>query len=376
MLTSSRNQIDQIVEALTNSPARPEGIKHLIFSRINSDPSSTASSSSSRRPTQAQSGCCSESAAGSRSGSCCQAKQPWDNDNGKGKQKACDCAGTTAGVDGEVQQPGLVNQGGIQIDVTAHTKPDSDAQARTADNSEEPEEHEQGSFSSLRSFDFPDGVGMKDCTIFYIGEESRGVINLMMENSGNKVRASNHSVCTEESSLTESPTRIVQVYQYDPSSGSAIPLHTRTPRLLQKRLLALHRMYQTTTIGILVHNVGLRSSHSLVKDLRKLIREKGRKSYTISVGRVRPEKLANFEAIGGWVLVGCKEGGLIDGKEYWRPIVTPHELRLALQGEMESWKPEDWTLDLESVLRGESSLAPLDRNVWNLGSYNITFCVI
>ena len=51
------------------------------------------------------------------------------------------------------------------------------------------------------------------------------------------------------------------------------------------------------------------------------------------------------------MLVGCKEGGLIDGKEYYRPIVTPHELRLALQGEMESWKPEDWTLDLEAVLR-------------------------
>jgi hypothetical protein len=112
-------------------------------------------------------------------------------------------------VDGEVQQLGLVNQGGIQVDVTAHTKPDSDAQARTADNSEQPEEHEQGSFSSLRSFDFPDGVGMKDCTIFYIGEESRGVINLMMENSGNKVRASNYSACTEESSLTRSMPRIV-----------------------------------------------------------------------------------------------------------------------------------------------------------------------
>jgi len=143
----------------------------------------------------------------------------------------------------------------------------------------------------------------------------------------------------------------MQIYQYDPSSDSISALHTRTPRLLQKRLLALHRMYQTTTIGILVHNVGLRSSHAVVKDLRKLIRDKGRKSYTISVGRVRPEKLANFEAIGGWVLVGCKEGGLIDGKEYYRPIVTPHELRLALQGEMESWKPEDWTLDLEAVLR-------------------------
>jgi hypothetical protein len=28
---------------------------------------------------------------------------------------------------------------------------------------------------------------MKDCVIFYIGEESRGMINLMMENGGNEV---------------------------------------------------------------------------------------------------------------------------------------------------------------------------------------------
>lgn len=153
------------------------------------------------------------------------------------------------------------------------------------------------------------------------------------------------------SSKTYSCNLPMQIYQYDPTSDSTFALHSRTPRLLQRRLLALHKMYQTTTIGILVHNVGLRSSHAIVKDLRKLIRSKGRKSYTISVGRVRPEKLANFEAVGGWVLVGCREGGLIEGKEFYRPIVTPHELRLTLQGEMETWKPEEWTLDLDSVLR-------------------------
>lgn len=95
-----------------------------------------------------------------------------------------------------MQQMGLVNQGGIQVDITPHINPSAGVDSPVGKSQEgneaetrsrEEEKQEQGSFSSLRSFDFPQGVGMKDCTIFYIGEESRGVINLMMENSGSKV---------------------------------------------------------------------------------------------------------------------------------------------------------------------------------------------
>jgi diphthamide biosynthesis protein 2 len=51
-----------------------------------------------------------------------------------------------------------------------------------------------------------------------------------------------------------------------------------------------------------------------VKHLRQLLKEKGKKSYTVSVGRVNPAKLANFEVVDCWVLVGCLEGGLVDSK--------------------------------------------------------------
>ena len=83
-----------------------------------------------------------------------------------------------------MQQLGLVNQGGIQVDVTEHA---ASSRPGKTDEGEIRQDVGHGSASSLRSFDFSDGIGMKDCTIFYIGEESRGVINLMMENSGSKV---------------------------------------------------------------------------------------------------------------------------------------------------------------------------------------------
>jgi hypothetical protein len=34
---------------------------------------------------------------------------------------------------------------------------------------------------------FPPGVAMQDCTIFYVGEETRGLVNLMMEHAENRV---------------------------------------------------------------------------------------------------------------------------------------------------------------------------------------------
>jgi diphthamide biosynthesis protein 2 len=106
--------------------------------------------------------------------------------------------------------------------------------------------------------------------------------------------------------------------------------------------------------GLIVGNVGLRSSQTLLEQLRKELRKAKKKSYTLSVGRLNPAKLANFETIECFVLVGCAEGGVVDSKDFYRPIVTPWELLLALKGPEGGWDPSKWTLDIEKVLQGES----------------------
>jgi len=104
--------------------------------------------------------------------------------------------------------------------------------------------------------------------------------------------------------------------------------------------------------GLVVGNVGLASSKSLLDQLRKQLKKASKKSYTLSVGRLNPAKLANFAEIECFVLVGCAEGGVVDSKDFLRPIITPWELLLALKGPENDWEPERWTLDLSRVLDG------------------------
>ncbi len=78
---------------------------------------------------------------------------------------------------------------------------------------------------------------------------------------------------------------------------------------------------------------GVHSYLPLLKYLRTLLtgKKSGRKVYTISVGKLNPAKLANFQEIDVFVLVACPENTLVDSKEFFRPIVTPFEMELAVR---------------------------------------------
>ena len=66
--------------------------------------------------------------------------------------------------------------------------------------------------------------------------------------------------------------------------------------------------------GLIVGNVGLASSKELLDQIRRELQKARKKSYTLSVGRLNPAKLANFETIECFVIVGCAEGGVVDSK--------------------------------------------------------------
>ena len=66
--------------------------------------------------------------------------------------------------------------------------------------------------------------------------------------------------------------------------------------------------------GLIVSNIGLKHSKPLLDTLRAELKRCKKKCYTLSVGRINPAKLANFEGVECFVLVGCAEGGLVDSK--------------------------------------------------------------
>lgn len=52
----------------------------------------------------------------------------------------------------------------------------------------------------------------------------------------------------------------------------------------------------------------------VITHLRRIIAQSRRKSYTVSVGKLNPSKLANFMEIDCFVLVACPENSIIDSK--------------------------------------------------------------
>ncbi|KAG6372073.1 putative diphthamide synthesis protein-domain-containing protein [Boletus reticuloceps] len=145
--------------------------------------------------------------------------------------------------------------------------------------------------------------------ILYIGEESLTLTNLLMTHSSS------------------------QVYSYNPITKSSRLESERTNRLLMRRFAAVQKARDADVFGILVGTLGVASYLPLVSHLRKILVKAQKKSYTISVGKLNPAKLGNFMEIECFVLAACPENSVIESKEFYRPIITPYELEVALQAE-------------------------------------------
>lgn len=128
-----------------------------------------------------------------------------------------------------------------------------------------------------------------------------------------------------------------------PASSVSTPLARRYQTMMTAR--------SASTIGILVNTLSLRSSSQLIDSLKSAIRNAGKKHYVIAVGKPNVAKLANFDVVDVWVIVGCARGGIIIDRygEYFKPIVTPFELKLALKKQVE-WSGGEWMLEFDRVL--------------------------
>jgi len=81
-----------------------------------------------------------------------------------------------------------------------------------------------------------------------------------------------------------------------------------------RRYTMVQRARDADVFGILVGTLGVASYLHLISQLRRILNQKGKKTYTISVGKLNPAKLANFAEIECFILVACPENSLIESK--------------------------------------------------------------
>ncbi|KAJ9606367.1 Diphthamide biosynthesis protein 2 [Cladophialophora chaetospira] len=132
--------------------------------------------------------------------------------------------------------------------------------------------------------------------------------------------------------------------------SSAINLETSTSQLLRRRYALITSLTTVSTWGILINTLSVQNYLSMLSHIQSLISGAGKKSYLFVVGKLSPAKLANFSEIGGWVVIGCWESSLVDSRDFFRPIITPFELEMALMGDESRVWTGEWRADFQRVL--------------------------
>ncbi|KAF9919304.1 Diphthamide biosynthesis protein 2 [Lobosporangium transversale] len=164
-----------------------------------------------------------------------------------------------------------------------------------------------------RTYELPGDDKVEDYALFYVGNESPTLSNIMMT----------HSAC--------------DVYSFNPMENEGRLESAMINRSLMRRYFLVQKARDADVIGIAVGTLGVASYMTMIQHLKTLIESKGKKAYTFVMGKLNVAKMANFMEIDCFVYVACPENSLIDSKEFYRPIVTPFELEIALS------KSLDWT---------------------------------
>lgn len=145
-------------------------------------------------------------------------------------------------------------------------------------------------------------------------------------------------------------SRIKAMHIFNTEAPSSAALEASTSQILRRRYALVTRLSTVPIFGILINTLSVSNYMDALAHCQDLIRRVGKKSYTFVVGKVNAAKVANFSEIGGWVVIGCWESSLIESKDFFRPIVTPFELEVALKGdEQRTWGGE-WVGDFSALL--------------------------
>jgi diphthamide biosynthesis protein 2 len=128
-----------------------------------------------------------------------------------------------------------------------------------------------------------------------------------------------------------------QVFVIDPSNATeqsaeyeCVAFDSAASKTLRRRFFLTEKARDASIVGVLVGTMGIQGVNTALANIRAKVRTSGRKSYSFLVGKINPHKLANFDEIDVFVLIACPLNSLLDSKDFYKPIVTPYELDVAL----------------------------------------------
>lgn len=146
-------------------------------------------------------------------------------------------------------------------------------------------------------------------------------------------------------------SRVSRIHIF-PTDGTASPraLQTNTTAALRRRYALLTKVATAPIIGILINTLSVKNYMTALQHCQEVIAAAGKKSYTFVVGKLNAAKVANFSEVEGWVVIGCWESSLVESSDFYRPIVTPFELEMAMTDDKDRVWGGEWVSDFGALL--------------------------
>ncbi|XP_041975133.1 2-(3-amino-3-carboxypropyl)histidine synthase subunit 2 [Aricia agestis] len=166
---------------------------------------------------------------------------------------------------------------------------------------------------------------LQECTCVYVGSRGQTLFNFTIS------------------------IKAASWYLLDPDSKVTEVLNETT--WFKRRRYLIEKCKDANTVGILICKLAGDQTKDIISRLKQLCKINGKKSYIVSVGKPNVAKLANFPEIDIYVMVACPENELYNNRDFYKPIVYPYELELALNSNRDGYSTHHVT-DYDELLPG------------------------
>ncbi|KAJ8735243.1 hypothetical protein PYW07_006863 [Mythimna separata] len=180
--------------------------------------------------------------------------------------------------------------------------------------------------------DFPVEV-LKDCICIHVGSRGQTLFNYTI------------SIAASE------------WYSLDPKTSKIERLEETI--WFKRRRFLVEKCKDANVVGILICKLAGDQTRDIISRMKQLCKVNGKKSYIVSVGKPNVPKLANFPEIDIYVMVACPENDLYSARDFYKPIVYPYELEVALNSNRDPYFTTHVT-DYDQLLPGRRHHCDID----------------
>lgn len=136
----------------------------------------------------------------------------------------------------------------------------------------------------------------------------------------------------------------VPAYRYDPYN-KLFTIEEYDHKMMRAiRKDAIEKARAAKTYGLILGTLGRQGSPVIMMDIKKKLKDAGKRVFCFLISEIRPEKLAKYnERVDAWIQVACPRLSVDWGHKIFggKPLLSPYELNVVLGHAEEFWEEED-----------------------------------